>query len=174
MTSYSMGHVMHSNNRLISQIERHIFEKSDKAWKKMCDQFCKRQADMYKDHILQFKYAGTPYKLNEDVWVNYGIKQLHPELVPEFEAVYKMFVTGVREEKRHLQNILAHAIRISKYEEDLLDLLPPVMHSSVTESGFFQMPNKPQMEPRDKEMFLFLYEKYFHLFDERRLTGEML
>ena len=174
MTSYTMGHVMHSNNRLLLRLESYIFSGSMEAWEKVCNQFCKRQADLNKDHILQFKYAGKQYKLKDDVYVHYGMKQLHPELLPEFEASYNMFVKEVEEERRIFTNMLSHAIRIAKYEEDLIKLLPPVMHSSITESGFFQMPHKPEMHPADLEKFKELYEQYFHLFDERRLIGEML
>lgn len=167
-------HVMDSNARLLRQLERDIFQKAESAWVKVYSQFCKKHGALDPNKIMQFKYQGQYFKLAEDVAMRSGVRPLHPELVPEFEGVFKMFVTEVNEEKRIFQNMLSHAIRIAKYEEDLLDLLPPIMHASITEAGFFQMEHKPMMSVAQADEFKRMYEPYFSLFDERVVIGALM
>lgn len=172
--SLSRMHIMSSNQRLINKIYKDIFEDADIAWNKMYAPFCKRQADLNQDGILQFKYKGVQYKLAEDVMLRGGVKTLHKDLEEEFYQIYKMFVEEVDEEKRILKNMLAHAIRIAKYTEDLIDILPPIMHDSINEAGFFQAEDKPYMSVEAANQFKEYYGKYFGLFDLRKSIGVLM
>lgn len=172
--SVSRMHIMASNQRLIRQIERDIYKDSDTAWVKVYSSFCKRQAQLNNNSIMQFKYKGELYHLSGDVPMRNGVKPLHKELEAEFAEVYKMFVTEVNAEKALLKNILAHAIRIAKYAEDLIELLPPMMHKSITESGFFQMDSKPPMSIDQAKQFKELYAPMFSIFEIRPALGVMM
>lgn len=167
-------HIMSSNQRLIRQIEKDLFHDAEKAWVKIYAQFCKRHGDLNPDRIMQFKYKGEVYKLAEDVLLRSGVKPLHKELETEFADSYAMFVTELNEEKRILKNMLSHAIRIAKYAEDLIDILPEIMHESVGEAGFFQADSKPLMTVDQVEQFTATYEKYFDLFDMRKTIGNLM
>lgn len=167
-------HIMSSNQRLIRQIERNLFHDAEKAWVKIYAQFCKRHSDLNPDRIMQFKYKGEVYKLAEDVLLRSGVKPLHKELEAEFADSYAMFVTELNEEKRILKNMLSHAIRIAKYAEDLIDILPEIMHESIGEAGFFQADSKPLMTVDQVEQFTATYEKYFDLFDLRKTIGNLM
>lgn len=163
--------VMDNNARILRQIDRDLFVPANTAWKKIIAQFCKRQAELNHDSIMQFKYKGVHYFMDEDVPLRGGVKPLHEALVPEFTPSYLMFVEEVNEEKRILQNMMAHALRIAKYQEDLLQILPEVLHVSLKEVQYFQLVNKPEMSMSDVEQFNSLYEKYFSMFDMRRMIG---
>lgn len=165
---------MESNLRLIRQIERDLFGEADKAWIKVYSSFCKRHGELDSNRIMQFKYKGEHFKLTEDVALRSGVRPLHPSLVEEFQDVYSMFVEETRKEKAILKNMLAHAIRISKYAEDLIDLLPEVMHRAIGESGFFQMDSKPLMQIEQAEEFKRLYGNYADLFESRITLGALM
>lgn len=165
---------MLSNQRLIRQVERDLFSDADVAWEKVYSQFCKRQADLDPKKVMQFKYKGKIYKLAEDVQLRSGVMPLNKELEPEFSQLYAMFVTEAENEKRVLKNMLAHAIRIAKYEEDLLELLPKIMHESIQESGFFQHEDKPLMSVKDADSFRAMYSQYFDMFDMRKTIGSIM
>ena len=167
-------HIMQSNMRLIRQIERDLFDDAAKSWVKVYSSFCKRHGDMMPDRVMQFKYQGTHFHLDDDPPLRGGVKPLHAELVPEFAQAYTMFVSELNEEKRILQNMLAHAIRIAKYAEDLIDLLPEIMHESISEAGFFQADEKPLMSVKQAEEFKELYEQYFGMFDLRKTIGALM
>lgn len=167
-------HIMSSNMRLINQIEKDLFSDAEKVWSKVYAQFCKRQAELTPERIMQFKYKGELYKLNEDVALRGGVKPLHKDLLPEFEEAYKMFVTELDEEKYILKNMISHAIRIAKYAEDLLELLPPIMHPSIEEAGFFQHESKPLMSVQQEKEFKSMYSKYFDIFDTRKTIGALM
>lgn len=167
-------HIMSSNMRLINQIEKDLFSDAEKVWSKVYAQFCKRQAELTPERIMQFKYKGELYKLNEDVALRGGVKPLHKELLPEFEEAYKMFVTELDEEKYILKNMISHAIRIAKYAEDLLELLPPIMHPSIEEAGFFQSEAKQFMSVEQAEQFKAIYEKHFDMYDLRKTVGSLM
>ncbi len=167
-------HVMSSNQRLIRQIEKDLFDDADKAWKRVYAQFCKKQAELNHDKIMQFKFKGDVYKLEEDVTLRSGVKPLHKELEPEFLEAYAMFVTELSEEKRVLKNMLSHAIRIAKYAEDLMELLPEIMHESISESGFFQLEDKPYMMVDQADKFKEMYSPYFDMFDLRKTVGALM
>lgn len=163
--------VMDSNARLLRQMHKDLFESANGAWKRIVAQFCKRQAEAYHNGIMQFKYKGIHYFMDEDVPLRGGVKPLHETLVPEFQPSFAMFVEEVTEEKRILQNMVAHAIRIAKYQEDLLQLLPEVLHPSIQEAQFFQLPSKPEMLMSDVEEFNRIYEQHFGIFDMRKMIG---
>lgn len=167
-------HIMSSNQRLIRQIQKDLFDDADKAWIRVYSQFCKRQAEMNHNSIMQFKFKGDVYKLEEDVALRSGVKPLHKELEPEFLEAYAMFVTELKEEKRVLQNMLSHAIRIAKYAEDLLDILPEIMHDSINEAGFFQHEDKPFMSVEQADKFKEQYGPYFDMFDLRKTVGALM
>lgn len=167
-------HIMASNQRLIRQIERELFDDAEKSWVKVYSSFCKKHGELDPSKIMQFKYKGELFKLEEDVPLRGGVKQLHPDLIPEFESAYIMFVQEVETEKRILKNMLAHAIRIAKYTEDLLELLPEIMHHAVTEAGFFQEENKPLMSVDQAQEFKDMYGQYFSLFDLRKSVGALV
>lgn len=167
-------HIMASNQRLIRQIERDLFDDAANAWIKVYSTFCKRHGDLSPNRIMQFKYKGEVYKLAEDVQLRSGVKPIHPELEGEFKQVYAMFVEELGEEKRILQNMLSHAIRIAKYSEDLIELLPEIMHESITEAGFFQAESKPMMSEAQAKEFKEAYSKYFDLFDLRKTVGALM
>lgn len=163
--------VMDNNARILRRIDSDLFIPANAAWKKITAQFCKRQAELNHDSIMQFKYKGEHYFMDEDVPLRGGVKPLHEALVPEFKPSYAMFVEEVNEERRILQNMMAHALRIAKYQEDLLQILPDVLHPSIQEVQYFQLANKPEMLMSDVEQFNSLYEKYFSMFDMRRMIG---
>ena len=167
-------YIMSSNQRLIRQIEKDLFEDAEKAWVRVYASFCKRQGELNHDHIMQFKYKGEIYKLQEDVALRSGVKQLHKELEPEFKEVYAMFVTELEAEKRVFKNMISHAIRIAKYAEDLIDLLPEIMHDSINEAGFFQSEDKNLMSIEQADQFKELYEKHFDMFDLRKTVGALM
>lgn len=167
-------HIMSSNQRLIRQIHKDLFEDADKAWTRVYAQFCKKQAELNHDGIMQFKFKGDVYKLEEDVTLRSGVKPLRKELEPEFLEAYAMFVTELSEEKRVLQNMLSHAIRIAKYAEDLLELLPEIMHDSINEAGFFQAEEKQYMSVEQAEQFKERYAQYFDMFDLRKTVGALM
>ena len=167
-------YIMSSNQRLIRQIEKDLFEDADKAWAKVYAQFCKKQAELNHDGIMQFKYKGDLYKLEEDVFLRSGVKPLHKELEGEFATAYAMFVTELNEEKRVLKNMLSHAFRIAKFSEDLLELLPEIMHESIHEAGFFQHEDKPFMVTEQSDKFKELYAQYFGMFDLRKTIGSVM
>lgn len=167
-------YIMSSNQRLIRQIERNLFDDADKAWTRVYAQFCKRQAELNHDSIMQFKFKGEVYKLEEDVVLRSGVKPLNKELEPEFLEAYAMFVTELSEEKRVLKNMLSHAIRIAKFAEDLLELLPEIMHDSINESGFFQHEDKQFMSVDQVAQFKELYEPHFDMFDLRKTIGSVM
>lgn len=167
-------HVMSSNQRLLNQIERDIFHDAANAWVKVYSQFCKKQGELMPNRVMQFKYKGEQYKLTDDVLVRSGVKPLHVSLEAEFKDAHKMFVEEVEHEKRILKNMMAHAIRIAKYAEDLLDILPEIMHDSVHESGFFQMDYKQEMTVDQVAEFKELYGPYFNLFDMRKTVGSLM
>lgn len=167
-------YIMNSNQRLIRQIEKDLFEDADKAWIKVYSTFCKRQGELSPDHIMQFKYKGVVYKLAEDVALRSGVKPLHKELEAEFKEVYSMFVEEVEAEKRVLKNMLAHAIRIAKFAEDLLDLLPEIMHDSINEAGFFQSEDKQFMSVEQADKFKEIYSEYMGMFDLRKTIGTVM
>lgn len=167
-------HIMASNQRLIRQIEKDLFDEAHKAWIKVYSAFCKRHGDLTPNRVMQFKYKGVHYYLADDVPLRSGVKPLHKDLEDEFHGAYLMFVQELEEEKRILKNMLAHAIRISKYAEDLLDLLPDIMHDSIKEAGFFQAEDKPEMQVEQVKQFKELYEQYFNLFDLRKSIGALM
>lgn len=167
-------HIMSSNQRLIRQIERDLFDEANKAWVKLYASFCKRQGELNPDRIMQFKFRGELYKLDEDVYLRSGVKPLHKDLEPEFMESYAMFVTELTEEKRILKNMLSAAFRIAKYSEDLIQLLPEIMHDSINESGFFQAQEKPYMSVEQVEEFIKNYSQYFSLFDLRKTIGVVM
>lgn len=169
--SISSRYIMESNLRLINQIERDLFKDAESAWKKMYSQYCKRHANLMHDTIMQFKYSGQVFKLEDDVMLRHGIKPLHQDLVPEFQELYSMFVTEVETEKRILQNMLSHAIRIAKFVEDLIEILPSILHVSINEAGFFQAEDKPYMTEAQVTEFHSMYKEHFSLFDLRKTIG---
>lgn len=172
--SISTMHIMSSNQRLIRQIEKDLFDDAEQAWVRIYASFCKRHAELNHDTIMQFKFKGEVYKLKEDVTLRSGVKPLHKELEPEFKEVYAMFVTELETEKRVLKNMLSHAIRIAKYSEDLIDILPEIMHDSINEAGYFQADYKPYMSVDQAAEFRAMYEKHFELFDLRRTIGAIM
>ena len=174
MTAVDRKHIMSSNQRLLRQIHRDVFAGAERAWIRIYSSYCKQHGDLNKDTIMQFKYQGEVFKLEEDVQLRSGIKPLHPELVADFEEAYKMFVTDMEYEKRILKNMMAHAIRIAKYSEDLIELLPSVLHDSIYEAGFFQASDKPLMSVEQEEAFKKTYEEYFSLFDLRFTLGSVM
>lgn len=170
----SKRHIMESNQRLIRQIERDIFHAADGAWEKVYSSFCKQHGDLSGNRVMQFKYKGEIYRLTDDVPLRSGIRPLHPTLVPEFESAYQMFVTEVEEEKRVLKNMLADAIRVAKYAEDLFDMLPELMHESIVEAGFFQAEDKPMTSVDQIEAFKEKYAESFSIFDLRKSVGAFM
>ena len=172
--SISNMHIMKSNQRLIRQVEKDLFDDAEQAWVRIYASFCKRHADLNRDSIMQFKFKGEVYKLIEDVSLRSGVKPLHKELESEFKEVYAMFVTELETEKRVLKNMLSHAFRIAKYSEDLIDLLPEIMHESINEAGFFQADHKPFMSVDQAAEFKAIYEKHFDLFDLRKTVGSIM
>lgn len=167
-------YIMSSNQKLIRQIEKDLFDDAEGAWVKVYASFCKRQGELNHDNIMQFKYKGNVYKLQEDVVLRSGVRALNKELEPEFKEAYAMFVTELEEEKRVLKNMLSHAIRIAKYAEDLIDLLPEIMHESINEAGFFQSEAKQFMSVEQAEQFKAIYEKHFDMFDLRKTVGAVM
>lgn len=165
------SHVMASNQRLIRQINSDLFGSAQKAWQRVYSEFCKRHGALMPNRVMQFKYKGITYALEDDVILRSGVQQLHPDLVPEFKEAYQMFVVDLTEEARICQNMVAHAIRIAKYAEDLLEILPECMHSAIHESGFFQLEDKPPMSIDDVATFKEEYEKYYDLFAVRLMLG---
>lgn len=172
--SFSRRHIMESNLRLISQIKKDLFEEADKAWVKVYSSFCKRHGELDPNRIMQFKYKGVHYKLQDEVALRSGVKQLHSSLEPEFKEVFAMFVTEVNHEKNILSNMLSHAISIAKYAEDLLDLLPEVMHGAINEAGFFQMSEKPYMSQEQADLFKERYGSYADMFEARKTVGALM
>ena len=169
--SFSRSHVMASNQRLINQINRDLFGQARKAWQRVYTEFCKRHGDLIPNKVMQFKFKGVTYFIEGDNVLRSGVQQLHPSLKEEFESAYTMFVVELGEEMRICQNMLAHAIRIAKYAEDLIELLPECMHAAIHEAGFFQMEDKPSMSIDDVKLFKEEYEQYFTKFDMRILLG---
>ena len=167
-------HIMASNQRLIRQIEKDIFDDAHQAWVKVYSSFCKRHGDLQPDKVMQFKYKGEHYYLADDVPLRSGVKPIHKELEPEFQQAYAMFVQEVEEEQRILKNMLSHAIRIAKFAEDLLELLPEIMHESIKEAGFFQADDKPFMTKEQSDIFYELYSDYFNIFDLRKSVGALM
>lgn len=163
--------VMDSNARLLRQMNRDLFDSANGAWKRITAQFCKRHAEASHHSIMQFKYKGIHYFLDEDVPLRAGVQPLHTSLVDEFQQSFSMFVEEVTNEKRILQNMVSHAIRIAKYQEDLIELLPEVLHKSIEEAGFFQLDDKPEMSVSDVEQFNAIHAEYFSVFDMRRMIG---
>jgi len=163
--SFSRSHVMASNSRLVRQINRDLFGQANKAWERVYAEFC------MPNKVMQFKFKGVTYFIEGDNVLRSGVQQLHPSLKEEFESAYTMFVVELGEEMRICQNMLAHAIRIAKYAEDLIELLPECMHASVHEAGCFQMEDKPPMSIDDVKLFKEEYEQYFSKFDMRILLG---
>ena len=70
--------------------------------------------------------------------------------------------------------MLSAAFRIAKYSEDLIQLLPEIMHDSINESGFFQAQEKPYMSVEQVEEFIKNYSQYFSLFDLRKTIGVVM
>lgn len=171
--SISGRNIMENNRRLISRIFNSVYGDANKTWKRIIAEFCKRHAQLTTAHVMQFKYEGTHYHMDEDVPLRGGVKNLHPNLVEEFKEPYKMFVIEVKEEQRLLTNMLADAIRYAKYTEDLLDLLPEFMHEAITDVGFFQLDSKPEMSIDNKRTFLDAHAQYFALFETRTLLGKL-
>lgn len=172
--SISRVHIMESNLRLINQIQRELFDEADKAWIKVYSSFCKKHGQLDPSKIMQFKYKGEHFMLSEDVMLRAGVRPLHDSLVDEFQAVYSMFVEETRREKSILKNMLAHAIMISKYAEDLIDILPEVMHGAINESGFFQMDDKPLMQQSQADAFKERYAQYTDMFEARKTVGALM
>ena len=169
--SFSRSHVMASNQRLIRQINYDLFGQAYKTWERVYTEFCKRHGDLMPNKVMQFKFKGITYFIKGDNVLRSGVQQLHPSLKEEFESACTMFVVELEEEVRICQNMLAHAIRIAKYAEDLIELLPECMHTAVHEAGFFQMEDKPSMSIDDVKLFKEEYEQYFTKFDMRVLLG---
>jgi len=169
--SFSRSHVMASNQRLIKQINRDLFGQANKTWQRVYTEFCKRHGNLMPNKVMQFKFKGVTYFIEGDNVLRSGVQQLHPSLKEEFESAYTMFVVELEEEACICQNMLAHAIRIAKYAEDLIELLPECMHAAIHEAGFFQMEDKPPMSIDDVKLFKEEYEKYFDKFDMRVLLG---
>ena len=169
--SFSRSHVMASNQRLIRQINYDLFGQAYKTWERVYTEFCKRHGDLMPNKVMQFKFQGITYFIKGDNVLRSGVQQLHPSLQAEFESAYNMFVVELSEESRICQNMLAHAIRIAKYAEDLIELLPECMHAAIHEAGFFQMEDKPSMSIDDVKLFKEEYEQYFTKFDMRILLG---
>jgi len=169
--SFNRSHVMASNQRLIRQIERDLFGGANASWKKVYSEFCKRHGELMPNRVMQFKYKGSTFWLENDVVLRSGVQQLHPSLLAEFEEAYKMFVVDVQKELAILKNMLAHAIRIAKYAEDLIEILPSCMHEAIHEAGFFQLDTKPNMSIDDVKEFNELYSEHFSLFDMRVFLG---
>ena len=169
--SFSRSHVMASNQRLIRQINYDLFGQAYKTWERVYAEFCKRHGDLMPNKVMQFKFQGITYFIKGDNVLRSGVQQLHPSLQAELESAYTMFVVELSEESRICQNMLAHAIRIAKYAEDLIELLPECMHAAVHEAGFFQMEDKPSMSIDDVKLFKEEYEQYFTKFDMRILLG---
>ena len=169
--SFSRSHVMASNQRLINQINRDLFGQANKTWQRVYTEFCKRHGDLMPNKVMQFKFKGVTYFIEGDNVLRSGVQQLHPSLQAEFASAYTMFVVELNEESRICQNMLAHAIRIAKYAEDLIELLPECMHAAIHEAGFFQMEDKPSMSIDDAKLFKEEYEQYFTKFDMRVLLG---
>lgn len=167
-------YIMSSNQRLINQIEKDLFDDANKAWIKVYSTFCKRHGELMPDRVMQFKYKGEIYKLAEDVALRSGVKPLHKELEPEFKEVYSMFVEEVEAERRVLKNMLSHAIRIAKFAEDLIDLLPEIMHDSINEAGFFQSESKQFMSVEQANKFKELYAEHMDIFDLRKTIGTIM
>lgn len=174
MAGLTMHHVMASNQRLLRQIHKELFEDANKAWVRVYSATCKQHGELMPDKVMQFKYQGVQYALEGDMLLRTGVKQLHPSLVEEFKGLYEMFVTEVNREKEILTHMLSSAFRIAKFEEDLLELLPKVMHSAINESGYFSLETKALMQEHDKAKFLELYEKYFDLFEIRKTIGRVM
>ena len=172
--SVTNHHIMASNNRLLRQVHRHIYHDAESAWIKVFSTFCKRQAEYVPNKVMQFKYKGVQYHLNDDVPLRAGVRPLAKELEEEFKEVYSMFVSEVDNEQRIFQNMMSHAIRIAKYTEDLIDLLPPVFHDPINESGFFQKEDKPLMSVAQAEEFKAQYEQYYGLFEMRKTIGNVM
>lgn len=172
--SYGARHVMESNQRLIRAITNAIYGKTDQAWYRAYSTMCKRQADLNKDTIMQFKYDGKVYHLQDEPPMRAGVKQLRPELLDEFKPLYEMFVIELQEEQRVLRNMLAHAIRIAKVTEDLLELLPEIMHAAIEDAGFFCMPHKPMMVEEQVEEFRRLYGDVGDVYNTRVLIGAVM
>ena len=172
--SVNMMHIMSSNQRLIRQIEKDLFDDAEQAWVRIYASFCKRHAELNRDSIMQFKFKGEVYKLKEDVALRSGVKPLNKELEPEFKEVYSMFVTELETEKRVLKNMLSHAFRMAKYSADLIDLLPEIMHESINEAGFFQADHKPFMSVDQAAEFKARYEEHFGIFDLRKTVGAIM
>ena len=169
--SFSRSHVMASNQRLIRQINYDLFGQAYKTWERVYTEFCKRHGDLMPNKVMQFKFKGITYFIKGDNVLRSGVQQLHPALQAEFASAYTMFVVELEEEVRICQNMLAHAIRIAKYAEDLIELLPECMHAAIHEAGFFQMEDKPSMSIDDAKLFKEEYEQYFNKFDMRILLG---
>ncbi|WAW11632.1 hypothetical protein nACB1_056 [Acinetobacter phage nACB1] len=169
--SFSRSHVMASNQRLINQINRDLFGQANKAWERVYTEFCKRHGELMPNRVMQFKYKGVTYFIEGDTVLRSGVQQLHESLKQEFNDAYQMFVVELSEEARICQNMVSHAIRIAKYAEDLLELLPECMHAAINEAGFFQMESKPLMSLDDVKAFKDEYEQYFTKFDMRVLLG---
>lgn len=172
--SIGRSHVMASNQRLLRQLNKELFDEANGAWKKVYSEFCKRHGALMPNKVMQFKYKGEHYFLSEDVPLRGGIAPLDPSLVDEFSSAYAMFVEDLAEEKRVFQNMISHAIRIAKYAEDLLELLPECMHNAIHESGFFQMEDKPDMTIDQRNEFLAIYEEHFGMFDMRKTLGAVM
>ena len=172
--SFSRSHVMASNQRLIRQINRDLFGQANKAWQRVYSEFCKRHGNLMPNKVMQFKFKGVTYFIEGDNVLRSGVQQLHPSLKEEFESAYNMFVLELDDEVRICHNMLAHAIRIAKYAEDLIELLPECMHAAIHEAGFFQMEDKPSMSIDDVKIFKEEYEKYFDKFDARILLGVIM
>lgn len=171
MSRVTNRHIMQSNIRLIYAIKKSIFKGSDDAWCKVYSEICKRHGELMPNRVMQFKFKGIHFHLKDDTRLYSGVQQLHPSLVDEFQQAFKMFVTDANEERRIAQNMIAHAIRISKYTEDLLELLPASMHEAITDAGFFQPENKPPMSIDDVNGFKELYSEQMSIFDVRKFLG---
>ena len=172
--SFSRSHVMASNQRLIRQINYDLFDQAYKTWERVYTEFCKSHGDLMPNKVMQFKFQGITYFIKGDNVLRSGVQQLHPSLKEEFESVYNMFVLELDDEVRICHNMLAHAIRIAKHAEDLIELLPECMHAAIHEAGFFQMEDKPPMSIDDVKLFKEEYEKYFDKFDARILLGVLM
>lgn len=135
---------------------------------------CKRQAELNHDYIMQFKFKGVLYHLQDDVPLRSGVRELRPELLDEFLPVYQMFVVDVEQEMILLKNMVAHAIRISKVAEDLIELLPEVMHPSIENSGFFTMDDKEYMSVAQADEFKAMYGEHLESFNTRKLLGGIM
>lgn len=133
-----------SRLKFINLMVKSIEDEVSLAWENMCSEFQTEQASLVDSVLDVFTYKREYFPVQraeryKKFVLRKTAKELHTELVPEFEAMYLTFQVEYTEFKRKFKTMLAEVCRVALSPDDFAKVIPPSILNLTGDTAYIPL-----------------------------------